>query len=76
MKMKFIADAGESVMPKRGSNLASQDLDSHSGWVARRSDLYHKNTIDGTRVRHSEMKMTRAEQPRGKINLAGSEQDE
>ena len=66
----------ESVIVKRPSNSSTQALDSHSGWVARRSDLYHKNTIDGTQVRRSEMKMTRAEQPRGKINLAGSEQDE
>jgi hypothetical protein len=66
----------ETMITKRPSNTSTQAIDSHSGWVARRSDLYHKNTIDGTQVRHSEMKMTRAEQPRGKINLAGSSRDE
>lgn len=66
----------ETMITKRPSNSSTQAIDSHSGWVARRSGLYHKNTIDGTRVRHSEQRMTRAEQPRGKINLAGSEQDE
>ena len=66
----------ENVVVKRPSGSATQDIDSHSGWVARRSDLYHKNTIDGTQVRRSEMKMTRSEHPRGKIMLAGSDQDE
>lgn len=66
----------QNVVVKRPSGSATQDTDSHSGWVARRSDIYHKSTIDGTQVRRSEMKMTQAEHPRGKNMMAGSEQDE
>jgi len=66
----------ENVVVKRPSGSATQHTDSHSGWVARRSDIYHRTTIDGTQVRRSEMKMTRSEHPRGKNMRAGSEQDE
>jgi hypothetical protein len=59
--MKDTADAGESTIRKKPSGTSTQAQDKHSGWVARRSEEYHKKTIDPTVVRHSEMKMSRTE---------------